>query len=488
MTLLSLPMSAFLAGVAFHLLFFRRYEHHMHAIRYMVIGSSLWLGAVGIAAGLHPEDTFLHAFIVATTGSSALLCGVYSSVLVTRLFFHPLGRFPGPVLAKISSLWWTSQVWQGDAHLRIIDLHRQYGPIVRIGSNDLSIAIPVGVPVVYGPNSVCRKATWYDEDSPRRSIHTSRDFNFHQQRRRVWSAGFSDKALRGYEKRISQYNDALVARITECEGQVINASQYMNWWAFDIMGNLAFNRDFGMLEKAEAHTAIDMLHEAMAVQAWKLPTWAFRIMVAIPGLSSNYWKFIDYCDEQLKKRLAHEPSTPDIMSTLIKTLETDGSEDSMRTLQADSRTIIVAGSDTTAATLTHVLYELAKNPKEAEKLRLAIKTASADASSNLENVNLVKIDHLNGVINETLRLHPVPPSAITRKVPGQGIHIGDHFIPGSTTVSCPQIAMGLLQECYTDPEMFVPERWYSKPELIADRTGYAPFSLGKLKIAQEGVA
>ena len=29
------------------------------------------------------------------------------------------------------------------------------------------------------------------------------------------------------------------------------------------------------------------------------------------------------------------------------------------------------------------------------------------------------------------------------------------------------------------PDDFVPERWYSKPELILDRSGFAPFSLGK---------
>ena len=37
----------------------------------------------------------------------------------------------------------------------------------------------------------------------------------------------------------------------------------------------------------------------------------------------------------------------------------------------------------------------------------------------------------------------------------------------------------LAGEFFVRPDDFIPERWYSEPELILDRSGFAPFSLGE---------
>lgn len=36
-----------------------------------------------------------------------------------------------------------------------------------------------------------------------------------------------------------------------------------------------------------------------------------------------------------------------------------------------------------------------------------------------------------------------------------------------------------MEEAFEDPHNFIPERWYSKPELVKDKRAHAPFSLGK---------
>jgi hypothetical protein len=51
-------------------------------------------------------------------------------------------------------------------------------------------------------------------------------------------------------------------------------------------------------------------------------------------------------------------------------------------------------------------------------------------------------EHLNGAINETLRLHPPVPSGLPRLTPPEGITIGDTFIPGDTTLMLPYWSMG----------------------------------------------
>lgn len=50
-------------------------------------------------------------------------------------------------------------------------------------------------------------------------MHTSRNRPMHDKRRRIWSPAFSDKALRGYEKRVQKYNDLLIKQISAFSGK-----------------------------------------------------------------------------------------------------------------------------------------------------------------------------------------------------------------------------------------------------------------------------
>lgn len=65
-----------------------------------------------------------------------------------------------------------------------------------------------------------------------------------------------------------------------------------------------------------------------------------------------------------------------------------------------------------------------------------------DPSGDVLNEKLANLEHLNAVIQETLRLHPPVPSMLQRKTPSEGIMIDGTFIPGNTIVSCPQYVIG----------------------------------------------
>jgi len=73
-------------------------------------------------------------------------------------------------------------------------------------------------------------------------------------------------------------------------------------------------------------------------------------------------------------------------------------------------------SDTTASTLTHIFYHLAQDPQHVDRLRLEI-FPQIDASDGIVPVKLQDLNYLNGIINETLRLHPPVPTSIPRLTP-----------------------------------------------------------------------
>jgi len=96
--------------------------------------------------------------------------------------------------------------------------------------------------------------------------------------------------------------------------------------------------------------------------------------------------------------------------------------------QGDVRLIIVAGSDTTSACMTFLFYELAKHPEEVKKLREELRplTRARDWSDK----DIKNAQHLNGAINESLRMYPPVPSGVQRVTPKEGMHVGEIYIPG----------------------------------------------------------
>ena len=61
------------------------------------------------------------------------------------------------------------------------------------------------------------------------------------------------------------YADRLEQLIAQGEGQPIIANQYFQWFGFDMMGQLAFSKDFNMLRNTQWHSAIKVLHDGLAV-------------------------------------------------------------------------------------------------------------------------------------------------------------------------------------------------------------------------------
>jgi hypothetical protein len=48
-------------------------------------------------------------------------------LVVYRIYFHPLSKFPGPKLASISDLWTVWYSIKGQSHLKAYEVHQKYG-------------------------------------------------------------------------------------------------------------------------------------------------------------------------------------------------------------------------------------------------------------------------------------------------------------------------------------------------------------------------
>ena len=430
-------------GFASWLLYFHRFECHMHALLYLGTFLGSCLGGFLYLTRFVGEKTVDASFYTSLVALS-YLAGLYGSMMFWRIFLNPMNKLPGPWPARLGGFWWTLQLLNSDAYLKLQALHKKYGPVVRIGSNDLSIIDPSINEDMSQRHSSISKGWWYDGDTPLTSMHTTRDRALHDARRKVWSPAFSEKAIRDYEIRISGLVDTLVNKIKDSAGKAIDVTLLFNLFTFDSMSLLAFGRDYGMLEQGKKHPALKLLGDGMQPLAYFFSTWLFRIMATIPGASAGYQKFVQFCIDEVTWRVknadeAESKGGTDIMSWILRAYKGIDKPYNDPMLQADARLIIVAGSDTTAATLTYLFYHLAKNPDQVEKLRAELRPLTR---GNWSNADIANAKHLNGCIWETLRLNPPVPSGVQRLTPKEGMQVGDKHIPGNAIFWMPQYVMG----------------------------------------------
>ncbi|KAL9616946.1 MAG: hypothetical protein Q9160_008216 [Pyrenula sp. 1 TL-2023] len=457
--------AAVVAGIASHSAFFRFGEHHLYGMRYVLITIAIFTGS------LYAQSYVPQNFAISTISIPLLwacyFTGLYTSLVLSRIFFHPLRNFPGPLGCKVSSAWFATYLRRLDAFRQLDLLHRRYGDFLRIGSNDLSVTSPRAVQAIYGPGSKCRKAAWYDLTYPMVSLQSTRSKTLHNSRRRLWSAVFGDKHLRGYEKRMASYRALLVEAIKRSGERPMNMSHWFNLYTFDVMGDLAFGSSFHMLETSEQHEAIKLLNAGLAPLGLMFPIWLFRVVTAIPGMARDWWQFIAYTNMRAEQRMQTKVEVPDIMSSLLAPFnDRDLTGVDRALLEGDSQLIVVAGR------------LLAQFPHHIDIIRAELDGRPRTGLGDYLHTEIADLNHLNGVINEALRLYPPVPSALQRLTPPEGLEIDGTFVPGNVTIYCPQWVLGRNPNCYVKPNDFVPERWYSRPELIRDASGFAPFSAG----------
>lgn len=244
-------------------------------------------------------------------------------------------------------------------------------------------------------------------------------------------------ALRDYEGRIIGYTTDLIDQILPRAGEPINVSKWFNYYSFDVMGDLAFGRSFDMLKNGQTHFAIRLLESGLLPLGLLSPIpWMIPIMATAPLIGSQYRRLFNWCADQVEKRRQMKVDVPDIASWLLKDPRGD-----RHWLNGDSRLIIVAGSDTTAIALTHMFYYLASDPSQVEKLRAELRTLiKPDTPFSVKAVQ--NAEHLNGIINEALRMHPPVPSGTFRTTPPLGITVDGVFIPGGVNITLPHYVIG----------------------------------------------
>ncbi|KAJ5097000.1 cytochrome P450 [Penicillium angulare] len=142
----------------------------------------------------------------------------------------------------------------------------------------------------------------------------------------------------------------------------------------------------------------------------------------------------------------------------------------------EAKNLIVAGSDTTAVTLTYLIWVVLSRPELHSKIKAELSTLGEDwAESQLEELPL-----LNATITETLRLYGAAPGGLPRTVPKEGATFSGYHIPGGMVVSTQCWTSHRDPALFPDPEKFDPSRWLPGQNEASEeaRSAMSPFGSG----------
>ncbi|PPQ92268.1 hypothetical protein CVT25_008576 [Psilocybe cyanescens] len=462
----------------------------------------------------------------------SLILGVFVLVHVIPYLFdpHSIRRHPGPFLAKFSDLWlgWVSK--NGHRSEVVHEIHKKYGPIVRLAPNHVSIAEPDALNVVYAHGNGALKSDFYDAFvSIARGIFNTRDRGEHARKRKIVSHIFSQKSVVEFEPQIREYVAMLLRqwdRLYDLSQRGLSGSEgegwkgdgdrlwldclpWANYLAFDIVGDLAFGAPFGMISAGRDLAVVPKNQEdAMksygteaSVDVVEIP--AVKIlngrgeysmsMGVLPPLWRPFVRHLPWYSKGQKdvkalagiaimavaKRFASPVDRVDLLSKLQKGRDPNGNPLSREELTAECLTLLIAGSDTTSNSTCAILYYLARTRRAQLELQKELdEQLGTEDELTATGQQVKRLPYLDACINEALRLHSTSALGLPRVAPEGGITAAGQYFPPGTVLSVPSYSIHRDKEIWGDDvEDYRPERWFERNQADIQKT-FNPFSYG----------
>jgi len=390
-----------------------------------------------------------------------------SAVLYRLSPFHPLAKFPGPILGRITSLYLVYIVATGKRHLKFIELHKKYGTFVRTGPNTISINLNEAVGTIYSSASAWNKSPAYSLGLlPGRGLFFIQDRETHNQRKRhYWTPALTNDSVNLHAHMVQRWTDTLVQTLTKNirSDNCSEISTTLQRWSHDITGELTFGDayDTSLLKDGDRAKTVDtaisetQIFEALGESPalfhlmWYLPvTRMFRSMhdiggsyiASFPKRNSNGNALMSHW---LGEKAAHVQAL----------CEDDVKQEAVLAIQGGSNGISTA--------VTFALLYLALHPDIQTRLKRELQCAFPDSDGSHElNIHvLAELPYLNAVTEESMRLG-APLGSFARITPCGGAVIQGTVIPEGTIVGIPSWAqMTSEQNFYPNPCEFRPERW-----------------------------
>ncbi|KPM37968.1 hypothetical protein AK830_g8610 [Neonectria ditissima] len=456
------------------------------------------------------EQLIPHSF-----GSAALvlLLAVLLRLLVNK-YGQGLNKVPGPFVAGFTDLWRLFVVRGRRAQEVHIELHKRYGPVVRLGPRAVSIGDPSAIKVIYNAGSGFAKSSFYPvqqalaKGKKLETMFNTANETYHSKLRRSVSSAYAMSTLVTFEEFVdstsTEFLKQLKLRYADRPGDegICDFGAWLQYYAFDVIGELTYSKRLGFVEKGtDIGNIIRDLEYFLDYVAWvgqipfldrlliKNPA---KILMAKYGLLNASSPVADFARKHITERQREDKLGAEKSSRLTTKRDFLNRFREARTKNPDFITEqlvlaltvanMFAGSDTTGITMRAVFYLLLKHPSKMDKLlsELSNHSKAGKFASNLCQWDEVReLPYLGAVINEALRCHPAIGLTLERIVPPNGVTIAGHHLAGGTIVGCSAWVLHRDTDVFgSDAAEFRPERWIEGSPEQRQKMNSCLFSFG----------
>jgi unspecific monooxygenase len=166
---------------------------------------------------------------------------------------------------------------------------------------------------------------------------------------------------------------------------------------------------------------------------------------------------VDLALQLRDKTIAPESIDPLFKNSMLVRIAVGEPRYRRETLIAEAIEMLIAGTDTTAHTLSFAVGELALNPEVCRKAREVVDGVQ-EKYGGLTIEAFKELNYIRAIVKETLRLYSVA-SGSTSLQAIKPTTIEGIPVPAGTTIFWSMLAAGRDPETYPNPEEFRPERW-----------------------------
>lgn len=291
--------------------------------------------------------------------------------------------------------------------------------------------------------------------------------------RRLIQPAFHRTRIDGYAATMVSYTERMIS--TWRSGETRDIHEDMMRLTLEIVSKALFSVDI-MSQEDRIAVALNTLMRLGTGGRLLLPEMFRRIPTA---KNQEYRRAGSELDDIVHSIIRHRQSEPladadDLLSSLLEARYDDGSAMSTQQLRDEVMTLLLAGHETTAVSLSWVWMLLAQHPDVERQLTRELEDVLAGRAPTIED--LPKLGVAERIVKEAMRLYP--PAWATVRSAVEDCEIAGYTVPANSAVIMSQWVTHRDPRFYDEPEQFRPDRWVPERYNSAPRFTYFPFGGG----------
>ncbi|MCJ1281497.1 hypothetical protein MMC26_000817 [Xylographa opegraphella] len=394
--------------------------------------------------------------------------------VIHRLYFHPLAKVPGPKIAAATRGY---EFWyQGLQHTKfpakIKELHKQYGSIVRISPEEISLNDSEFNIEYFMHDKKLEKDPWYYYFGFRNALFVLENKEKHKERQTNLANCFRGSYWRTAYPMMTKEIQTLIRQFEKSaeEKEELNLSKIFRKTANEVLRNFLLGEHYDGPNRDSWDFARDadvFFHPLFRAASWTrhfpllihlqdlIPDWVCASVVPMVKCSREIEHMIrrlifdhdanarpEYNHALLYKMVDHDPSYRD---------------ERCKAAIEEFMELLWGGREVLGHSLSNICFHLMVNPDTMDKLYAVLKDSDVNLSS-ASYAQLQAIPYLWAVCKEGIRLQRGGDFRIPR-VNRAAVQYKDFLIPANTPISMSPNFFHQDESIFVEATKFKPERW-----------------------------